>query len=126
MAETPQKQVHLVQCLNGHTHEVKPRTELEQKCKERLANGFLDALCLSIEECPHCVEDVRERGRRNESMCSNCGCAMMDPCEGVCKMASDIADSPYQEQIGRFIGSSFDQIMDDEIHEMMLAHSWDA
>jgi hypothetical protein len=66
-----------------------------------VARGNLDALMLARQECPACIEDERDRSRHNAHMCEMCGCVMAVRCEGICGMAADIADSPYDDQIGR-------------------------
>lgn len=53
---TMQDYTHHVQCLNGHVFGVKPGTELEKRCKQRTQ---LDALCISCDECPDCIEEDR-------------------------------------------------------------------
>src|SRR5688500_15695736 len=98
----------LVQCVSGHVMEVVPDTELEQRCKERASAGSLDAFCRSNDECPECIEDSRQRERRNVELCGAVGCPMTPfdekshPCAKSC-MASQsyqaIKDSPYDDQL---------------------------
>jgi hypothetical protein len=85
--------------------EVVPGTELEQKCQARTA---LDALALGPEDCPVCVEETRERERRNANMCGDAGCPFTpfgdkeDPCASTCmfmQACRDVKDSPYQDQL---------------------------
>ena len=100
-----------VQCYTGnptHVMEVIPGSELEDKCKTRATNGYIDALPLGPDDCPYCVEDRRERERHNENMCIDSGCPFMslsddeDKCAQRCQAtvaAEAIEDSPYQDQL---------------------------
>ena len=95
------KDAYLVQCMFGHVGEVKHDTPLEELCKAREAEGFIDALCLSNDECPQCVENQLERERQWAEF----GCVMADfdgNCadDCLCKNPSVIADSPYAGQVG--------------------------
>lgn len=99
------KDAYLVQCMFGHVGEVKHDTPLEELCKAREAEGFIDALCLSNAECPQCVENQLERERQGAELNSmfDCGFADVngncaDDCP--CKNPSVIADNPYAGQIG--------------------------
>ncbi len=53
-----------VQCLNGHVSTVLLGSNLEKRCKERAEQGYLDALCLTAEECPDCIAEHEEFQRR--------------------------------------------------------------
>ena len=53
-----------VQCLLGHVSEAPSGSDLE-KCIERLRQGFLDALYLSAEECPDCIDELRSQRVRD-------------------------------------------------------------
>lgn len=68
--------------LTGHACELPEGHLLVAKCIERGEKGFLDALCLSEEQCDQCVEDRREALRRELSLCADAGCPMG---EGDCK-----------------------------------------
>lgn len=100
--------VYYVQCLSGHVMEVIPGEELEKRCKAHKDQGHLDALMLSVDECPECVDERRERERSNMRMCGDCGCPFMsfsdkeDKCAQGCiaaKSYQDIKDSPYDGQL---------------------------
>lgn len=49
------------QCFYEHVGSVEPESELEQRCIQREASGYLDALILSGDECPMCHEAERQR-----------------------------------------------------------------
>lgn len=46
-----------VQCLVGHVFKTESGSDLERRCAEREKQGYFDALCLSVEECPDCEEE---------------------------------------------------------------------
>lgn len=50
-----------VQCFNGHVGLAPINSEIEKKCKERIDQGFLDALILHVDECPDCIEERKLR-----------------------------------------------------------------
>jgi|GEM_PF-5682289 len=76
-----------VQCMAGHVFEVPERSELEAKCAERAASGFLDALCLSEKECPECVEDRRGFLQNALSKCAWGNCPTgRDECDNTCHL----------------------------------------
>ncbi|MDO8617813.1 MAG: hypothetical protein Q7N87_02940 [Candidatus Uhrbacteria bacterium] len=52
-----------VQCMAGHVGLAPVGSELEARCQVREVEGFLDALCVSAEECSECQEDFRRRTR---------------------------------------------------------------
>ena len=54
-----------VQCLNGHVSKAPSGSDLEKRCIERKQRGFLDALCLSEEECPDCIDELRSQRVRD-------------------------------------------------------------
>lgn len=85
-----------------------PGSLLEKKCKARAEQGYLDALILSVSECPDCIDERRERERRMASACGSYGCPFMplveeeDECASACKAAMAyraIKDSPYKGQL---------------------------
>lgn len=55
--------VYNVQCLSGHVYSAAPGSELEQRCIQHEQNGYLDALCVSYEECEGCQEKQRQQER---------------------------------------------------------------
>jgi hypothetical protein len=82
-----------VQCLTGHAYELPEGHPLVAKCIERGKKGFLDALCLSEEECVHCVEDRREHLRSKMRLCCDFGCPMgEDDCKNGCMVALDLQE----------------------------------
>lgn len=100
------KRRYYVQCLSGnhdHIMEAVPGSELEARCKARFKAGYLDALCLTYDECPGCVEDRRQRERdAQEYLGDGCesglnGDECADNC--ICKNREDIADSIYTDQV---------------------------
>lgn len=52
---------YTVTCLADHTAFAAPGSDLEKRCKKREEEGKLDALVLSAEECPECVQDLERR-----------------------------------------------------------------
>ena len=56
-----------VQCLCGYVGEAPAGSELEERCKERVAEGFLSALVLSSKECPDCQDRLEEDVRRDQA-----------------------------------------------------------
>ena len=66
---------YAVQCLSGHSYELSAGHPLVEDCKKR-AEKFLDALCLSPDQCKCCVEEKRARLFRDAEMCALTGCAM--------------------------------------------------
>lgn len=96
-----------VQCLSGnpdHIKEAVPGSELEVRCKDRAKAGFIDALRLSYDECPDCVEDSRELARKDAAYIDFAGCPLgdldgkcADSCS--CKNRREVADSPYANQL---------------------------
>ncbi len=50
-----------VTCLADHTAFAASGSDLEKRCKEREAAGMLDALVLSPDECPECIQDLERR-----------------------------------------------------------------
>jgi hypothetical protein len=100
--------VYYAQCMFGHVFEVKPDTEVEQKCKAHELQGYLDAFVLAANECPDCIEDNRQRERRNATMCGIAGCPLMSlddknaACATRCiadQACDDIQDGPYKGQL---------------------------
>lgn len=49
-----------VQCLCGYVGTAPQGSELETRCKEHKARGYLDALILAPSECPECKYDDAE------------------------------------------------------------------
>jgi hypothetical protein len=99
---------YYVQCITGdqyHVFVAIPGTKLEQKCKERAAQGVLDAFILSTDECPECIVARQQRESRNADMCASTECMFMsfdkadDPCRDGCQAYEPIQDSPYNDQI---------------------------
>jgi hypothetical protein len=99
-----------VRCYTGnptHVMEVVPGSELEDKCKTRATNGYIDALPLGPDDCPNCVADRRDRERRYADSFWDfcCPAAMSNPdheCTHACAdmMApKPIENSPYQDQL---------------------------
>ncbi len=56
-----------VQCLCGYVGEAPAGSELEERCRERAAEGFLSALVLRSSECPQCQADREEEARRDQA-----------------------------------------------------------
>jgi hypothetical protein len=71
------------QCLMGHISSVRPGSELEERAKEREAEGKLDAVMIPEDECWQCEVDQEESVRRFQTMCGLVGCALID--EESCK-----------------------------------------
>jgi len=100
--------LYYVQCVAGnpnHIAEAVPGSALEARCKERVAAGYIDALCLGDDECPDCVEDSRQKDREDVEYLMMFGCPSAglgglcdDDCV-VCKNRQVIADSPYTNQV---------------------------
>jgi hypothetical protein len=94
--------VYNAQCFNGHVMTIAPDSELEKLAKERIRLGAMDAFILDTKECPGCIEDRRDRARRDAEMHNLAGCWIHgydcpDDCtEGIPEV---IADSPYQDQV---------------------------
>ena len=58
-----------VQCLSGHVHEVLQGSPLEKKCRQRRDGGRLDALCISADECPSCLQErIQQEGLGNDEL----------------------------------------------------------
>jgi hypothetical protein len=55
---------YLVQCLNGHVFVAESGSELETRCKNREAEGFLDAPPIHPEQCEYCQEEREECDRK--------------------------------------------------------------
>lgn len=53
-----------VQCLCGHVSYAPPGSELEKRCRDHAAAGFLDALVLHPDECEECQHDQEMRDQR--------------------------------------------------------------
>lgn len=84
-----------VQCLVGHVQEAPHGSDLERRCIEREKQGYLDALCLSYDECPDCREDRREYLRREVRRCGDVGCPMgEDKCKNGCLMLHELRTIP--------------------------------
>ena len=49
-----------IQCLRGHVFLASVGSDLEQRENERYAGGFLDALCVTSDECPVCQAERRQ------------------------------------------------------------------
>ena len=97
---------YLVQCISGqesHVATATPGSELERLCKQRAEAGFIDALCLGPDDCPACVEDIRERIRREEALLDMLGCPIgdIDGCaeDCPCNTPEVVPDSPYDGQL---------------------------
>lgn len=67
---------YYVQCLSGHVHEVLEGSPLVDKCRQRKARGRLDALCLSADECPACLQERIQQDRSFVRMCEDVGCPL--------------------------------------------------
>ena len=52
-----------VQCMDGHVGIAPSGSELEERCRQNEAEGFLDALCISAEECDDCKEERRRNAQ---------------------------------------------------------------
>lgn len=53
------------QCLAGHVWVLPKDSELEKKAKERIENGFLDAILVGEKECSDCQHCNEVRDREN-------------------------------------------------------------
>lgn len=103
MNEPDEVPVLYAQCTNGHVLTILPGTQLEEDAKTRIENGAVDAICLIARECPGCIEERRDRDRREAQVINDLGCwrhertGCPDGCtEGLPEV---IADSPYQDQV---------------------------
>ena len=67
MIKTSQVAKYTVQCLSGHSYQVLPGSKLEGRCVIH-AMRYLDALCLSFDECEQCREEAAYQERRNFEM----------------------------------------------------------
>lgn len=57
-----------VQCLAGHVGTAPAGSDLEKRCIAYERRGHLDALILTLQECPQCIEDHREKLRHELNM----------------------------------------------------------
>lgn len=55
-----------VTCLLDHTGFAPPGSELEKRAKAREDAGHYDALILSANECPECIQDLKRRNAGEE------------------------------------------------------------
>jgi len=55
----------MIQCLAGHSAELPEGHSLVEKCEKRKADRYLDALCVSDDECAQCLLDAIEELRRS-------------------------------------------------------------
>jgi hypothetical protein len=84
-----------VQCLSGHAYELPAENPLVERCKKYEEKGFLDALCLSEDECEQCLEDRREHLRREARLCGDVGCPMgEDDCKDGCLVLQELQALP--------------------------------
>lgn len=66
---------YLVQCISGHVYNALVGSYLESDCKKREADGFLDALILTHDECEECLQDAITQARRTyRALCGDWGC----------------------------------------------------
>jgi hypothetical protein len=65
-----------VQCLSGHVSEVLKGSSLEEKCRQRRARGRLDALCITADQCPSCLQERIHQDREFVRSCEFAGCAL--------------------------------------------------
>ncbi|MBI2121596.1 MAG: hypothetical protein HYT98_00585 [Candidatus Sungbacteria bacterium] len=81
------------QCLSGHSGEIPQGSPLETKAINRAEEGFIDAICLSFEQCPECVADQIEYLRCEVRYCSESGCSMDESaCAQGCMAAMDLRE----------------------------------
>ena len=67
---------YLAQCMLGeHIYEVVGGSTLEKECIEREGEGFLDAIVLSVKQCPNCLEERRIQLGHDANLCAEAGCA---------------------------------------------------
>lgn len=84
-----------VQCLAGHFYEAPRGGSLEKRCAEREKRGYLDALCLSSDECLDCREESREHLRREARLCGDVGCPMGEnDCKDGCLVLRELYAIP--------------------------------
>jgi len=50
-----------VQCISGHVFQAPRGSKLEARCISRVKSGFLDALCVTEEDCPECMLEAEDR-----------------------------------------------------------------
>ena len=81
-----------VQCLAGHVYEAPAGSDLEQRCIKWEQEGYLDALCLSPEECDGCRIAHENRLRREASLCGELGCPMNEECEDGCLVLQELRE----------------------------------
>lgn len=80
-----------VQCLSGCVYAAPRASELEKRCIKRQADGFLDALVLSKEECQGCRDDYRNHLLRELRFCEDIGCPMgPDDCKNGCVVLAEL------------------------------------
>lgn len=75
---------YIVQCMAGHVSQVPHDSDLEKRCIEHEKKGYIDALCLSHEECPDCQADQEMADDRFSDMCALVGCPLIPPCQNGC------------------------------------------
>ncbi|MCK5015769.1 MAG: hypothetical protein KAS32_01745 [Candidatus Peribacteraceae bacterium] len=65
-----------VQCISGHVSTAK-ETQVD-RCLCRESEGYLDALMISYEECPECIQEGLDRASKFINDCNLMGCLMED------------------------------------------------
>lgn len=94
---------YLTQCLADHIYAVVAGSELEERCKEREADGKLDAVILYYDECPGCISEGEMRDSQMDEMVNMFGCGFDygngcgDDCP--CKKPHQDRVSPYEDQL---------------------------
>lgn len=93
-----------IQCIRcSYVGSASAGSELEERCRQRAADGKLDALILSPEECPQCCEDRIERCRREVRMCGDIGCPMdvQRHCADGCMAANELRAAEAAAELAR-------------------------
>lgn len=96
-----------VQCISGKSQHIVTAVSgsaLEAKCKMRLEEGYIDALCLYYDECPECIYerqakdlmDYQVLGCPEQDMRGNCA----EDCSS-CKSRLEVPSSIYDGQTQR-------------------------
>lgn len=82
------------QCIGGHSGEIPTGTPLEVKARQRGEAGHLDAICLTVDECPECQQDRIDRLRRDALRCGDFGCPGDEKdCRRGCLYAIEMRDA---------------------------------
>jgi hypothetical protein len=88
-----------VTCFDGHVFAVLADTELEELCKAQ-PETHISAMVIASKDCPDCIEDQRDRQRRNADMESLCGCPIGGiNCTGKSEDGSDCACTQDRQPI---------------------------